>query len=55
MPTTPVITWDVSESRGYETAWAEPGDGTLTAHDRAVGTLPEPYRITYELGRRTGM
>ncbi|WP_369393521.1 putative glycolipid-binding domain-containing protein [Streptomyces sp. CG1] len=54
MPTTRVITWNVSGSRGYETAWAELGDGTLTAHGRAVGTLPEPYWITYELETADG-
>ncbi|MFI8207244.1 putative glycolipid-binding domain-containing protein [Streptomyces sp. NPDC085937] len=49
MPASRVITWEVTASGGYETAWAElDGDG-LRARGRAVGTLPEPYWITYEL------
>ncbi|MEU5113560.1 putative glycolipid-binding domain-containing protein [Streptomyces longwoodensis] len=44
-----VLTWDVTASNGYETAWAEVGDGELRARGRAVGTVPEPYWVTYEL------
>ncbi|MCX5425121.1 putative glycolipid-binding domain-containing protein [Streptomyces sp. NBC_00078] len=44
-----VITWDVIESKGYETAWAELSDGSLRARGRAVGVVPEPYWISYEL------
>ncbi|MFB7930038.1 putative glycolipid-binding domain-containing protein [Streptomyces sp. NPDC056039] len=43
------ITWEVSASQGFETAWAEQGDGLLRARGRAVGTVPEPYWVTYEL------
>ncbi|MFC9162043.1 putative glycolipid-binding domain-containing protein [Streptomyces fungicidicus] len=49
MPTSRVITWEVTASGGYETAWAELGGDALRARGRAVGTLPEPYWITYEL------
>lgn len=49
MPTSHVITWEVSESQGIETAWIELGDGTLRGRGRAVGTVPEPYWISYEL------
>ncbi|MEU1701593.1 putative glycolipid-binding domain-containing protein [Streptomyces pseudogriseolus] len=49
MPVSRVITWEVTASGGYETVWAVfDGDG-LRARGRAVGTLPEPYWITYEL------
>ncbi|MFI7407836.1 putative glycolipid-binding domain-containing protein [Streptomyces sp. NPDC049627] len=54
MPTTRVITWDVTASRGYETAWVELGDGALRARGRAVGTVPEPYWITYGLDTADG-
>jgi hypothetical protein len=43
------ITWDVFASKGFETAWSEVGDSVLRARGRAVGTLPEPYWISYEL------
>ncbi|MEU3336876.1 putative glycolipid-binding domain-containing protein [Streptomyces sp. NPDC006668] len=43
------ITWEVAGSRGYETAWVDFGDGELRARGRAVGTVPEPYWVTYEL------
>jgi hypothetical protein len=43
------ITWEVSASRGFETAWPELGEGALRARGRAVGTAPEPYWVTYEL------
>lgn len=49
MPGSRVITWDVTASEGYETAWAELGAGALRARGRAVGTVPEPYWITYGL------
>ncbi|MEU2401641.1 putative glycolipid-binding domain-containing protein [Streptomyces pseudogriseolus] len=49
MPVSRVITWEVTASGGYETVWAVfDGDGRR-ARGRAVGTLPEPYWITYEL------
>ncbi|MCM2417777.1 putative glycolipid-binding domain-containing protein [Streptomyces sp. RKAG293] len=49
MTTSHVLTWAVSESDGYETAWIELDGSTLRAHGRVVGTVPEPYWITYEL------
>jgi hypothetical protein len=48
------ITWDVFASRGFETAWAERGEGVLRARGRAVGTVPEPYWISYELETAQG-
>lgn len=49
MPTSRVITWEVSESKGIETAWIEFADDVLRGRGRAVGTVPEPYWISYEL------
>jgi len=49
MVTSRTVTWEVFESRGYETAWAEFGEGSLRARGRAVGVAPEPYWISYEL------
>ncbi|MFF7867598.1 putative glycolipid-binding domain-containing protein [Streptomyces qaidamensis] len=43
------ITWEVFASRGFETAWPELGEGVLRARGRAVGTVPEPYWISYGL------
>ncbi|MFI9825318.1 putative glycolipid-binding domain-containing protein [Streptomyces sp. NPDC052013] len=54
MPTSRVITWDVTASHGYETAWVELGDSALRARGRAVGTVPWPYWITYELETTDG-
>ncbi|GAA2315202.1 hypothetical protein GCM10010234_70810 [Streptomyces hawaiiensis] len=48
------ITWEVFASKGFETAWVEPGDGVLRARGRAVGTDPEPYWISYELETAEG-
>jgi uncharacterized protein len=49
MATSRVITWEVSGSRGLETAWIELADDALRGRGRAVGTTPEPYWISYEL------
>jgi hypothetical protein len=51
MPTSRVISWEVSESKGIETAWIELDDDALRGRGRAVGTVPEPepYWISYEL------
>ncbi|MFE6623478.1 putative glycolipid-binding domain-containing protein [Streptomyces sp. NPDC057740] len=49
MPRSRVITWEVSGSQGFETAWVQCGDGILSGRGRAVGTVPEPYWISYEL------
>lgn len=54
MPTSRVITWEVSESKGIETAWIELGGDALRARGRAVGTTPEPYWISYELDTADG-
>ncbi|MDF9810863.1 putative glycolipid-binding domain-containing protein [Streptomyces sp. SPB162] len=43
------VTWAVEESGGYETAWIDIDGSTLRARGRVVGTVPEPYWITYEL------
>ncbi|PNG23772.1 putative glycolipid-binding domain-containing protein [Streptomyces cahuitamycinicus] len=48
------ITWEVSGSQGVETAWVQLGDGRLRARGRAVGTVPEPYWISYELQTAQG-
>ncbi|MET9759017.1 putative glycolipid-binding domain-containing protein [Streptomyces sp. NPDC006372] len=48
------ITWEVSASRGFETAWPELGEGVLRARGRAVGIVPEPYWISYELDSADG-
>ncbi|KOV92555.1 hypothetical protein ADK65_33600 [Streptomyces sp. NRRL B-1140] len=48
------ITWEVSGSRGFETAWVQIANGVLRARGRAVGTIPEPYWITYELDTADG-
>lgn len=44
-----VITWEVTESQGYETSWIELRGTTLQARGRAVGTVPHPHWISYEL------
>jgi hypothetical protein len=54
MSALPAITWDVSASRGVETAWVELGDGMMRARGRAVGTVTEPYWISYELETAEG-
>ncbi|CAM5552845.1 putative glycolipid-binding domain-containing protein [Streptomyces aurantiogriseus] len=54
MTTSRVLTWDVTASGGYETAWVECGEGVLRARGRAVGTVPEPYWVAYELDTGDG-
>ncbi|MEV5355503.1 putative glycolipid-binding domain-containing protein [Streptomyces sp. NPDC052693] len=49
-----VLTWEVSASRGFETAWVQVRDGVLRARGRAVGTEPEPYWVTYDLDAGDG-
>lgn len=44
-----VLTWQVEETGGYETAWVERSGGRLRAHGRAMGLRPEPYWLSYEL------
>ncbi|MFI1963904.1 putative glycolipid-binding domain-containing protein [Streptomyces pathocidini] len=44
-----VVTWRVTGSGGFETAWAEFSGTALRARGRAVGTDPAPYWIAYEL------
>ncbi|MYS94371.1 hypothetical protein SCNRRL3882_1109 [Streptomyces chartreusis NRRL 3882] len=55
MSATRTITWSVSASRGFETAWVQLAGGVLRAHGRAVGTDPEPYWVTYELDTTEGV
>ncbi|MFI1034594.1 putative glycolipid-binding domain-containing protein [Streptomyces sp. NPDC020951] len=54
MSTSRVLSWSVTASGGYETAWVEDGDGVLRARGRAVGTTPEPYWVSYELDTADG-
>ena len=49
MVTSHVLTWEVTESQGYETSWIEFRGATLQAHGRAVGTRPEVYWLSYDL------
>ncbi|MFI2436234.1 putative glycolipid-binding domain-containing protein [Streptomyces sp. NPDC018693] len=49
-----VLTWAVSASQGFETAWVEVGERVLRARGRAVGTVPEPYWVSYELDTAEG-
>jgi hypothetical protein len=49
MVTSHVLTWEVTESQGYETSWIEFRGTTLQAHGRAVGTRPEVYWLSYDL------
>ncbi|MFI1393653.1 putative glycolipid-binding domain-containing protein [Streptomyces sp. NPDC020681] len=49
MVTSHVLTWEVTASQGYETAWTEFSGTTLQARGRAVGTRPEVYWISYHL------
>jgi hypothetical protein len=49
MATSRVITWEVTASKGFGTAWIELDSDLLRAHGRAVGTIPEPYWVSYEL------
>lgn len=49
-----VISWEVSASKGFETAWVDLGDDTLRGRGRAVGTTPEPYWISYALDTADG-
>ncbi|MEU0038574.1 MULTISPECIES: putative glycolipid-binding domain-containing protein [unclassified Streptomyces] len=49
-----VLTWEVTESKGYETSWITSGARSLRARGRAVGTVPEPYWISYELDTADG-
>jgi hypothetical protein len=54
MTTGRVLTWEVMASRGYETAWAVLSGDALRARGRAVGTVPEPYWISYVLDTADG-
>jgi hypothetical protein len=49
-----VITWEVTGSKGYETAWAATDGDALRARGRAVGTVPQPYWVAYELETADG-
>lgn len=49
-----VPTWEVTASGGLDTAWVDVGHGPaepgrLLARGRAVGMVPEPYWLSYEL------
>jgi uncharacterized protein len=47
-----MLTWQVSESRGFETAWVDLGERSLAARGRAVGAVQDPYWLSYELETR---
>ncbi|WP_328500671.1 putative glycolipid-binding domain-containing protein [Streptomyces sp. NBC_00457] len=49
-----VFTWEVFESRGFETAWVDFDGDALRARGRAFGTTPGPYWIAYELDTADG-
>ncbi|BFV55029.1 putative glycolipid-binding domain-containing protein [Kitasatospora sp. CMC57] len=49
-----VPSWEVTASQGFETAWVELGADRLTARGRVVGTVPEPYWLTYRLETDAG-
>ncbi|WP_327685516.1 putative glycolipid-binding domain-containing protein [Streptomyces sp. NBC_00467] len=55
MVTSHVLTWDVAQSRGFETAWVDLGHSGLRARGRAVGMAPEPYWVSYELETDAGL
>ncbi|MGW2227761.1 putative glycolipid-binding domain-containing protein [Streptomyces formicae] len=44
-----VLTWQNEESGGFETAWVELAPSGLRARGRAVGVVPHPYWLSYEL------
>ncbi|MGR4878184.1 putative glycolipid-binding domain-containing protein [Streptomyces sp. LARHCF249] len=42
-------TWEILPDRGYSTAWVDFAPDSLSARGRAVGLIPEPYWVSYEL------
>lgn len=54
MATARVPTWEVTDSKGFESAWVEMTGDALRAHGRAVGIAPEPYWLSYELETGAG-
>ncbi|MBH5333568.1 putative glycolipid-binding domain-containing protein [Streptomyces pactum] len=44
-----VVTWAVTGSGGYETAWVDLSGTGLRATGRVVGLKPAPYWLAYEL------
>ncbi|SDK78866.1 putative glycolipid-binding domain-containing protein [Streptomyces indicus] len=47
---TRVLTWQVTETGGFETAWVtETGPRAFTAHGRVFAALPYPYWLSYDL------
>ncbi|MFE0174014.1 putative glycolipid-binding domain-containing protein [Streptomyces sp. NPDC059002] len=44
-----VLTWQNEESGGFETAWIDLTESGLAARGRAVGIVPHPYWLSYEL------
>ncbi|MFJ2773190.1 putative glycolipid-binding domain-containing protein [Streptomyces sp. NPDC087300] len=44
-----VLTWQNEESGGFETAWVDLAPSGLRARGRAVGVVPHPYWLDYEL------
>ncbi|WP_156727924.1 putative glycolipid-binding domain-containing protein [Streptomyces apocyni] len=43
------LTWQVTASGGFESAWITRHGRSLSARGRVFGALPEPYWISYEL------
>ncbi len=47
---TQALTWQVTETGGFETAWVTPtGPRAFTARGRVFAALPHPYWLSYEL------
>ncbi|WP_233416364.1 putative glycolipid-binding domain-containing protein [Streptomyces sp. N35] len=45
-----VLTWQVTETGGFETAWVTPtGPRSFSARGRVFAALPHPYWLSYEL------
>ncbi|MFP3992828.1 putative glycolipid-binding domain-containing protein [Streptomyces sp. E11-3] len=43
------VTWQVTATGGFESAWISRRGRTLSARGRVFAALPEPYWISYEL------
>jgi hypothetical protein len=44
-----MLIWSITETSGFDTAWAAVEDGRLWAEGRSCGLLPTPYWLTYTL------
>jgi hypothetical protein len=43
------LAWQIDETSGFDSAWAEIEGGRLTAEGRTVGQVPRPWWIEYRL------